>query len=183
MSLFLSVFLIADNRIQYTISNTNFLPYVKPLILVESNSTRYYAVSENKISAFGSITGQITIDPVNFQNKLTIFLISPNDASFIRVSNVVNEINDLQNTSLKNMDNILTLGFDGNTCVITNNTPLMYSNTLILAYETERSITEKLNLGSLKLMPFDSIIIKVDIKAQLLFLIANDRVVSNVVVV
>ncbi len=96
MSLFLSVFLIADDRIQYTISNTNFLPYVKPLILVESNSTRYYAISEDNISAFGSITGQTTIDPVNFQNNLTIFLISPNDSNFIRVSNIVTDVNDLR---------------------------------------------------------------------------------------
>lgn len=77
----------------------------------------------------------------------------------------------------------LTLGYKTDTCVITNNTPLIYSNTLILSYESQASKTTFLNLGSLKLMPFDSITIKLDIKAQLLFLIANDRVVSNVVVV
>ncbi len=77
----------------------------------------------------------------------------------------------------------LTLGFETDICVITNNTPMIYSNTLILSYESQASKTTFLNLGSLKLMPFDSIDIKVDIKAQLLFLIANDRVVSNVVVI
>lgn len=96
MSLFLSVFLIDDDRIQYTISNTNFLPYVKPLILVESNSIRYYELSEINIPAFGSRTGQITINPVNFQDKLTIFLISANDSDFVRVSNIVSQINDLR---------------------------------------------------------------------------------------